>query len=228
MFYIRTEKNKYNIDVIIDVCDNAEFVNSTNLDWIELNVKQKPENGNYYYDGKIIPLDSDDYSIIENIIFEYEEPLREERDKNLPIIIEEENNDLENILDVVVENIDTPPPPSPEEISWEQKQEILQLEKPKLNTYDVVESNQENLELFEFSLENIEKTISAYDSGNFTFSDNEVTFNPPIEYNNGMVEKKVIIPLSLTLEGQIQHLKDQREQMVILLDRIKKDLEITD
>lgn len=227
MFYIRTDKNKYNIDVIIDVCDNVEFVNSTNLPWIEVDVEKKPENGNYYYDGKIISIGSDDYSIIENIIFEYEEPLREERDKNLPIIPEEDDN-LENIFDIVNENNQILPPEKPPEITEEQKQEILQLERPKLNTYDEVESNQENLELFEFGLENIGRTISAYDSGNFTFSDNEVVFNPPIEYSNGQIEEKVIIPLSISLEEQIQHLKNQREQMIILIDRIKKDLQILD
>jgi len=229
MFYIRTEKNKYDIDVIIDVSDNKEFIDATNLTWIEVNDEKKPENGNYYYGGKIIAIDSADYSIIENIIFEYEEPLREERDKDLPVFVEEEDDNSNKVSSIVVEDIIPPPPP---EITSGQKQQILELEPPKLGKFSSddmeVESTQENLESFTFSLLCIEKTISAYDSGNFTFSDNEVIFNPPIEYPNGIIEEKVIIPLSMTLEEQIRHLKDQREQMVILIDRIKRGLKITD
>lgn len=236
MFYIRTEKNKYNIDVIIDVCDSIQFVNSTNFQWIEVGDEQKPENGNYYYNGKIISIDSPDYSIIEDIIFEYEEPLRVERDENLPVFIEEENENninSENVSDAnILSAIDfqfiKSDSPLPLEITEEQNLEILELDPPKLIIYDDIESNQENLDLYEFNLANIEITISAYESGNFTISDNMIIFNSPIEYSNGVIEDRVIIPSSMTLEDQILHLKNQRDQMILLIDRIKTDLQITD
>lgn len=232
MFYIRTEKNKYDIDIIIDVSDNVEFVNATNFQWIEINSEQKPEIGTYYYDGKLISIDSPDYSIIENIIFEYEEPLRIERDGQLRI---EEENIANDVFDEVAEEVeffpisqDIEPPEDSEDIIEKRKQDMLELPPPKVNTYDVVESTQENLEQFIQNLDNIGIAISAYELGNYTFSNNEVVFTPPLEYTDGTIQETTIIPLSITLEEQIQHLKDQREQMIILINRIKKDLQITD
>jgi len=67
MYYIRTFKNEYGIDIIIDATENSDFVQSSGLDWIEV-ANQEAENGNYFYDGKVISVDSDDYSIIQNLI----------------------------------------------------------------------------------------------------------------------------------------------------------------
>ena len=224
MFYIRTEKNKYNIDVIIDVSDNEDFIKNTGLEWIKIDDEVKPDNGSYFYNEQIIPLGSENYHLIEEIIFEKEEPDRIERDKNLSEILEVEENIDEEIIEIIeniqIANLDPP------QLTQEQKQEILNLPKPKLNILDDIESTQENYEFFVKDLKDIDTLIQAYESGNYTFADNEVKFEPPVEFPSGAILSIVIIPLSLTLEEQIQHLKQQKEIIVNLLDRIKTDLEI--
>lgn len=80
MSYIRTIKSNYDLDIVIDVTDNQDFVQTSGLDWIDIG-DQSAENGNYYHEGSIISVDSDNYSVIENIIFEAEEPERIERDR---------------------------------------------------------------------------------------------------------------------------------------------------
>ena len=81
MYYIRTKKNKYDVDVIIDVTADATYKNHTSLEWKDADIAAPgPQVGNYWYDGKSIALDSSDYSIIEKIIDDIETPLIAERE----------------------------------------------------------------------------------------------------------------------------------------------------
>lgn len=218
MFYIRTEKNKYDIEVVIDSSDDEHFVKTSGLEWIEIDTNLRPINGTYFYDGEIISLDSENYHQIEQIIFEKEEPNRVERESNLPEIGEyvEENN-IDDRLTFEDDTLN-----SREKI----KEEILKLPKPQLPILDDVESNEENYNIWSENLKNLIITINAYDSGNYTFEDNEVKFNSPIEFSDGTIQEFVIIPLSITLDEQIQFLKDQKENIENLLLRMKEELGI--
>jgi len=223
MYYIRTEKNNYDLDIIIDVTDNENFVNSSGLDWNLIDSENMPETGSYFYNGKIIALDSDDYKIIENIIFESEEPNRIVRDEEYrklveeyeklkeQMIIEEENNNLENNN---LENI---------------KEEILNtLPKLVASPIEGIDSTVENYNLWKDNLSNLEIMVKTYDSGNHTVEDNVITFNPPIEFPDGTIQESVVLPYSMTFEDQHEYLKKHKEYVKELVDRIKDDLQITD
>ena len=81
MYYIRTKKNKYDVDVIIDVTADSTFKSHTSLEWKDADIAAPgPQVGNYWYDGKSIALDSSDYSLIEKIIDDIETPLIANRD----------------------------------------------------------------------------------------------------------------------------------------------------
>mgnify|MGYP001438449156 FL=1 len=81
MYYIRTKKNKYDVDVIIDVTTDSTYKNHTSLEWKDADIAAPgPQVGNYWYDGKSIALDSSDYSLIEKIIDDIETPLIASRD----------------------------------------------------------------------------------------------------------------------------------------------------
>ena len=81
MYYIRTKKNKYDVDVIIDVTTDSTYKNHTSLEWKDADIAAPgPQVGNYWYDGKSISLDSSDYSLIEKIIDDIETPLIATRD----------------------------------------------------------------------------------------------------------------------------------------------------
>ena len=69
MYYIRTKKNKYDVDVIIDVTTDSTYKNHTSLEWKDADISAPgPQIGDFWYGGKSISLDSSDYSIIEKVI----------------------------------------------------------------------------------------------------------------------------------------------------------------
>lgn len=217
MYYIRTEKNNYDLNIIIDVTDNENFVNTSGLDWISVDSEDIPQTGSYFYDGKVITLDSEDYKIIENIIFESEEPTRVVRDEEYKKLIEEyeklkeqmileEESDLENT-----------------------KEEILNdLPKPIASQIEGVESTIENYNIWNDNLTNLEIMVRHYDSENYTVKDNVITFNPPIEFPDGTIQENVALPYSMTFEDQHNYLKEHKKYVKELVDRIKNDLQITD
>ena len=229
MFYIRTEKNIYGLDIVIDVSDNKDFVKTSGLSWVEIQQEEPPAIGMYYYEGKFISIDSEDYKIIEDIIFEFEEPKRIEREKEEQKLLEEyqeriqkeieERQELEKELLLPLEPI------SIEVI----KEEIGDLPKPVAKPIEDVESTQENYKQWTIILKNLECSISAYDSGNYSVEDDIVViFNPPIEFPDGITEKQVILPPSTTIEDQIKYLKVYKNYVLELIKRIKTDLKISD
>jgi len=70
--HIRCITNKYNLQLIIDVCEDDDFARLTapNLNWIDIDGTANP--GDYYHNNKVIRLGSPDYSVIENIIYQAE------------------------------------------------------------------------------------------------------------------------------------------------------------
>jgi len=82
MYYIRTKKNKYDIDVIIDVTADSTFKSHTSFEWKDADIASPgPTVGHYWHGGKSIGLDSADYSEIQTIINSVEEPIKVEREK---------------------------------------------------------------------------------------------------------------------------------------------------
>ena len=85
MYYIRTKKNKYDVDVIIDVTTDTTYKNHTSLDWKECDLAAPgPTIGNYWHSGKSIGLDSGDYSEIQSIIEAVEAPILTQRNADDP------------------------------------------------------------------------------------------------------------------------------------------------
>ena len=77
MYFIRTKKNKYDIDVIVDVTSDVAYKNVTAFTWIEADIPSPgPIKGNYWLDGESIALDSASYSKIQTIIESIEAPLK--------------------------------------------------------------------------------------------------------------------------------------------------------
>jgi hypothetical protein len=227
MFYIRTEKNIYGLDIVIDVSDNKDFVKTSGLSWVEIQQEEPPAIGTYYYQDKFIPIDSDDYKIIEDIIFEFEEPKRIEREEEEQKLLEEYQERIRKEMEEL-ELEELPPPPEPIPIE-EIKERIEDLPKPVAKPIEDVESTQENYEQWTIILKNLECSISAYDSGNYSVEDDIVViFNPPIEFSDGITEEQVILPPSTTIEDQIEYLKEHKNHVLDLIERIKTDLKITD
>lgn len=229
MSYIRTEKNIYDLDIVIDVSDNKDFVKTSGLSWVEIQQEEPPVIGMYYYEGKFISMDSEDYKIIEDIIFEFEEPKRiqreEEEQKLLKEYQERIQKEMEEIKELEKKSLIPPEPLSIEVI----EEKIKDLPKPIAKPIEDVESTQENYEQWTIILKNLECSISAYDSGKYSVEDGIfIIFNPPIEFPDGTTQKQVILPPSTTIEDQIKYLKEHKNYVLELVKRIKTDLKISD
>jgi hypothetical protein len=106
MTFVRTITDKYGIEIIIDTTDNEDFVKIHSSDWKEIPNTATP--GDFYHNGKAISTSDDDYSLIQEIIFnevekenvilrahEEEERLKEEQERaaaQLELEKEEEDN----------------------------------------------------------------------------------------------------------------------------------------
>lgn len=236
MYYIRTTKNNYDIDVIIDVTNNLDFVQSSGLDWIEIGENQA-ENGNYYYDGKIISVDSEDYVIIENIIKDIEEPARIERERiqaELDAIAEEEfKKFLEEQEKLQEEPTDfiPPEPPDPkdaEAIAAAENAGALdprKFKKPTPAPILGVESTESNLRDWERNYKNMSFLIDTLNSQNLTVENNVVIFDPELEFPDGHTQKYFPFPED-TVQEYIAYLVAVKQTYKDLLDTICSDLNL--
>lgn len=219
MYFIRTEKNNYGIDIIIDVTDNSEFVSTTNLEWIQINIDKQPEVGNYFHENKIISIESEDYSIIQEIIFEQEEVIRIEREKEQERIFQE----ILRAQEEQSQNID--PSPDPLEIDLMPLVDPRTLPKPVPGPIVGIEINVQNYEHWKNANTNLNILINALETKNPVVEDKIAKFDPPIEFPDGTIQPEFAFPDD-SLEEYIDYLKQTDFYQKELLTRMRTYLGI--
>jgi hypothetical protein len=235
MHYIRTFKNNYDIDIVVDFTDNIDYVQSSGLDWIEIG-EQNAENGNYFYNGKVISVDSDDYSIIENLINEKEDPLRIEREAiqaELDALAEAEIlAALENLVMEEPTDFIPPEPPDPNDegavAAAEQSGKVdpRKFTKPMATPILGVESTESNLRDWERNYLNISSLISALSDEKYSeITNNVVIFDPAHEFPDGFTQTHFPFPDDTVID-YIDHLKAVKQTYKDLLDTICTDLNL--
>jgi hypothetical protein len=70
--FVSVKKNMYDIDTIMYVSDNEQFVATSDCGWIAIS-DTTAQPGEYLIDGAVYGLARDNYHVIEKIIFEIEE-----------------------------------------------------------------------------------------------------------------------------------------------------------
>jgi hypothetical protein len=216
MYYIRTEKNNYNIDIVIDVTDNEHFVQTSGLSWIETDVDISPQIGDYYYNNKFINLQSEDYKIIENIIFEYEEIKRIEREA------EEERIRLE----IERQMHENPIEPAPPELTIDAPLiDPRTLPKPVPGPLIGIEITMQNYEHWSNANANTNVLINALETKNPVVEDRIAKFDPPIEFPDGVIQSEFAFPDD-SLGEYIDYLKQTDFYQKELLTRMKAYLGI--
>lgn len=219
MYFIRTEKNNYGIDIIIDVTDDTDFVSNTNLNWIQINSEIKPKIGNYFHENKIISIDSEDYSIIQEIIFEQEEIVRIEREKEQERIFQE-------ILKAQEEQSqNTDPSPDPLEVDLMSPVDPRTLPKPVPGPIVGIEANMENYDHWKNANINLNALINALETENPTIEDKIAKFDPPVEFPDGITQSEFGFPDD-SVEEYIDYLKQTDFYQKQLLTRMKSYLGI--
>lgn len=184
--HIRCITNKYNLNVVIDVCEDTDFARLTaNLDWIDIDGTAKP--GDYYYNNKIISLDSDNYNIIEGIIHQAEEADRIAREAEVAAQIAAEEARLAEMQklseaedEVIAEPVEILVHKLPDDVT-KVKQEILSHPIPApVNYFNDPQPEKfllSDLDAWDHRVIESNRLISAVESS--TWNDHVVTFDPP-------------------------------------------------
>ena len=234
--HIRTINNKYNIPVVIDACEDADFVRTTsNLDWIDINGTAQP--GDYYYNNMVITPGGANYNIITDIIHAAEEEaVAEQRAADAARAAEETAKfEAEAVAReaAIVEAAaaaaaEEEANPIPELTYTEKKAFVKDLTKPRV--ISLFDSNHpmftvEYLESMEYSKSELTRFIAAVQLA--TVVDNEITFAEPYTHAPGRPEENIkekdLIPHG-TKEEYMAHLTAQLEDVTNFVIYVRAEL----
>lgn len=219
--FIRTLKNSFNLDIVIDTTTDVGLVENTAFDWIE--VAGPVQKGDYYYNGQIYSEGQPGFEVIQSIITSFNETnLRQYEEEVAAAAVE-----------IVIEDHVPPPIPAPPvlpaPVDYTEDPGYLP---PDLGTPPVVKeftreeipSTQENLDIQQAGVPNTQTLLTRLKSGTgLVKSNHRVDFNPPLEYNDGATQTKVFYP-EATFEEYVAYIEGNLNSRLQLIQRIKTDL----
>lgn len=241
--YIRTITDQYDFNIVIDVTDNEVFVNTTGFDWVNIG-ELTAKNGDFFYNNKIISPDSEDYTLIEEILFEKVEVenivIREA--ENLRLLQEQKELEaaeaeaaaaseavataeraasLAEKPNLIPEHERALPP------NFEEMLEALPI--PKLINYlEEFKDLEITIDVLkEWVVKNKEMQKFAAALQTATMDGKKVIFNTPYVRNQGTVNEETL-PWMYSPHPDIEHYRShmqlQQEQLELFLTKIKSDL----
>lgn len=244
MTYIRVQKDKYDLDVVIDVSDNQLFVETSGLEWLE--ITGNPTPGDYYYQGRFIADHDGEYTTIQQVIHQLEEERKAaegivtgtpqpEGEVNQDEVQEEPNP----VMPVELKWVAPPPAaissdPLPEDLVEPVVADPRNLPKPIVVDYTndrILEpSTAENLNRWQENNRNHKKLIERLQSGTgFTInSDHYIVFTPPLVYenttNDETYEHHKSLMMDDTVEEYLEYLLEMDTMQLALIARIQSEL----
>ena len=230
--HIRCITNKYNLNYIIDVCEDSDFAKLTeNLNWVDIDGTAKP--GDYYYNNRVISLESEDYKIIEDIIFKQEEEERIRREQAEKLAQEaEEAKKAAEMQSLEAEEATGPIEPVvialPADLS-KLRAEAKSHPKPKsvdyFNDPQPEKFTKEDADMWDHRAVEIDRLISAVETA--TWDDHAVIYNPPHRIAPGTEFESVreydVVPHD-TKEEYLTYLRANAENIKKYRDYIKTQI----
>jgi hypothetical protein len=220
--HIRTIKNSFGLDVVIDVTEDSNVPETNAFDWIDID--GTAVIGDYYYNGQIINDASPNYNLIADVLQSHNEANRVQYEEQVA-----QHTDAE----VVVEDhtpVPIPPIVFPEVIDFTQDPSYF----PEFGgpppvareyTREEIPSTQENLDIHANSIIHMSILHDRLKSNvGLTKLPHRVDFSPPIEYNDGAIQMKVFYP-DETFEEYVTYIEGNLNFTKQLVQRIKDDLE---
>jgi hypothetical protein len=242
--YIRVQKDKYDLDVVIDVSDNQLFVETSGLEWIEINGNPTP--GDYYYQGKFIADYDGEYTTIQQVIHQLEEERKsaEGTVTGTPQPEGEVNQDEEQeepnpVMPVEMKWVAPPPAaissdPLPQDLLEPVAPSPRNLPKPivptDVNDKNLIPSTAEMLNIWQEKNRNLRILVERLQSGTgFSIdSDYNIVFNPPLVYedpeSSGTFEHTGHLMMDDTVEEYLEHLAKMDQYHLAVIARIQSEL----
>lgn len=220
--HIRTIKNSFGLDVVIDVTEDSNVPETNAFDWID--IEGTAVIGDYYFSGQIINDASPNYNLIADILQSHSETSRLEYEQQVA-----QQGTLEDI--VIEDHVPAPLPPIifPEVIDFTQDPSYVpDFGAPPVArefTREEIPSTQENLDIHANSIVHMALLLSRLKSNTgLTKSSHRVDFDPPIDYNDGATQTKVFYPEE-TFEEYVTYIESNLGFTQQLVQRIRDDLE---
>jgi hypothetical protein len=242
--YIRVQKDKYDLDVVIDVSDNQLFVETSGLEWIE--ITGNPTPGDYYYQGKFIADHDGEYTNIQQVIHQLEEERKTaegivtgEPQPEGVVNQDEVQEEPNPVMPTEMKWVAPPPPqvaadPLPHDLLEPTPFNPRDLSKPivvnHVENRDLVPSTAENLNKWQENNRNIKKLIERLQSGTGFSIDSEfiISFTPPLVYEDidgdGTYEHTSNLMLDDTVEEYLEYLLEMDKMHLALIARIQAEL----
>jgi hypothetical protein len=243
--YIRVQKDKYDLDVVIDVSNNQLFVETSGLEWIE--ITGNPTPGDYYYQGKFIADHDGEYTTIQQVIHQLEEERKtaegivtgEPQPEGVVNQEEDAQEEPNPVMPVEQRWVAPPPPlasadPLPHDLLEPVQKSARDFPKPIVPALDedrtLEPSTAEKLNEWQERNRNLKKLIGRLQSGTGFSIDSEykITFTPPLEYEDplgdGTFEQSSSIMVDDTIEEYLDYLLKMDEMHVRLISRITSEL----
>ena len=242
--YIRVQKDKYNLDVVIDVSNNQLFVETSGLEWIE--ITGNPTPGDYYYQGKFIADHDGEYTTIQQVIHQLEEERKTaegivtgEPQPEGVVNQDEVQEEPNPVMPTEMKWVAPPPPvvsaePLPQDLLEPVQPVPRDLPKPivpDLESDRVLEpSTAEKLNEWQEKNRNLKILIERLQSGTgFSInSEYNISFNPPLVYDDpsgpGTFEHAGHLMMDDTVEEYLEYLDKMDEMHLRLIARIQSEL----
>jgi hypothetical protein len=242
--YIRVQKDKYDLDVVIDVSNNQLFVETSGLEWIEINGNPTP--GDYYYQGKFIADHDGEYVTIQQVIHQLEEERKTaegivtgEPQPEGVVNQEEVQEEPNPVLPVEQQWVAPPPPivpadPLPQDLVEPVTVNPRSLPKPivptDINDKNLIPSTAEMLNLWQEKNRNLKILVERLQSGTgFSIdSDYNIVFTPPLVYEDpdgsGTFEHTGHLMMDDTVAEYLEFLEKMDQYHLAVIARIQSEL----
>lgn len=225
--FIRTLTDRNNLEIVIEISNDLDFVNSTAVEWKQIS-DQSVEIGDYFYNNEIISPNSQTYdTIIAPVIQAGEEEFKKQTGLSVPEeppVDLEELERLHNEQQIVIETLPVEEPiiQSGPEINRPEGFESPPL--PKVPDYSDEHLTAENLTQWININNNVELYLNKLKSSDVSMIDGKVIFAPPLTYPDGTVQSEFYA----IEHSDLQHLIDYITQVDVkqkeLIARIQANI----
>ena len=242
--YIRVQKDKYELDVVIDVSNNQLFVETSGLEWIE--ITGNPTPGDYYYQGKFIADHDGEYTTIQQVIHQLEEERKTaegivtgEPQPEGVVNQEEVQEEPNTVMPTEMKWVAPPPPqaspdPLPDDLIEPVQPVPRYLPKPSvpdnINDRILIPSTVEMLNEWQEKNRNLKILVTRLQSGTGFSIDSEynILFNPPLVYEDpagpGTFEHTGHLMMDDTVEEYLEYLQQMDQYHLAVIARIQSEL----
>lgn len=217
--FIRTIDDKNNLKIIVEISNDADYVNSNSFEWVEI-PDQDVNIGDYYYNNSVISPNSPEYdSVISPIVFDKEEEYKRAVGLSAPTLDPVNPEDFSDPAPAAPTTFLVEPVPGEDPLTIEP----LNPGPPQVPDLSNEPSTPENLTRWMETNNNVILYLNKLKSNEVTMVGNKISFNPPLQYPDGTVQSE-FLTIHPDLDDLVSFIEQVDASQKGLIARIKREL----